>query len=306
MTMSGNGPGQKVCFMCAADVATQPRVKDKAGRYMCKPCYERAMSARSGAGAHGVAGGGADTGHGLHDSFGALAEGGGAQPRHDDDVFGVAESARAPVRGGAAPPMGQSGPCPDCGQPLGAKAMLCTHCGFDRRRGGHLKTRVSKVDAPKEEKEKNRDVAPIGTYIKPAMCAVIGYGVMMAIAVDRDGVELLDAFFLGNVINLAMGVMMFYLCCVLWLGFNMGFWLVLLNFAGIYGGAGMAFDLVDMAYLPQVFPIVAGLIVTIALMMDFLDLDIDDIVIVGIVTFLGKLLMGATVFVMLNHWLGEQ
>ena len=110
----------KICAKCGIDVSGSPRTKDKQGRYWCKQCFERAKAAaakKKAAAAPAV-----------------LAQ---------TDVMGQLVT-------DAVGELGDN--CPECSNPMGPGAVLCTHCGYHLDRGKGMKTRVEA--APKEKKSK--------------------------------------------------------------------------------------------------------------------------------------------------------
>ena len=96
-------PLQKICGLCGEDCSGRPRIKDPQGRYYCKTCYEEALERRKAA---------------------APASPPPVPVRETsdspDELSGVV----------GAPPVSQ-GPCPGCGGPLAADAVLCTNCGYE-------------------------------------------------------------------------------------------------------------------------------------------------------------------------------
>ncbi|HZW05510.1 MAG TPA: hypothetical protein VFF65_00180 [Phycisphaerales bacterium] len=108
----------KVCSVCNVDCANRPRVKDELGRYTCKQCVERASAA--------------------------------GQQRADDDGLDLRAAAMMEARSEAAE-LPEAESCPKCHGFMAASQRLCTRCGYDRKRGAKVMTRVEQVKEQKSD-----------------------------------------------------------------------------------------------------------------------------------------------------------
>jgi hypothetical protein len=135
-----------------------------------------------------------------------------------DAIYALAEQESAAADEASA--AGDTGRCPGCHNPLAPEAVLCTNCGFDRRRGSTLKVKVEDENAPKrrlfgllspkkEDPSKKKVVdkmAPQGSYFAGvgvsagfAVCAAI---VWFLVAYLAD----LDVYYLVLLVGAAAGV----------------------------------------------------------------------------------------------------
>jgi hypothetical protein len=100
----------KTCVVCGQDCSGKPRVKDPAGHYFCKPCYDQALQRKQAAAV--------------------------AAPAAEEDPFAlhleeiVSEIPEAPSMHA----------CPKCGAAMAEGAQLCVHCGFNARTGARTRT----------------------------------------------------------------------------------------------------------------------------------------------------------------------
>jgi hypothetical protein len=124
--MSDQGASGKICTNCHLDCSTRPRVKDRAGRYICRDCLKQMKA----------------TGQTLAPPR-AARHAAAATAGSDQDVMAALVD-DAITRQPAA--------CPHCGVPGKAGMILCVHCGYNSATGRTVHTRVTKEKAPKEER----------------------------------------------------------------------------------------------------------------------------------------------------------
>lgn len=143
MPDAGAAPS-KVCVVCGINVADKPRVKDAAGRYMCKACAEKQTAAKPSTGAAGGKSGGASTKPAAKPGSGdkgpipmAAAAGSG---NYDPVMAALVESSAQAT----------SSACPNCKGWVREGQLLCTSCGFNLQEGKQVRTRVQREKAPKE------------------------------------------------------------------------------------------------------------------------------------------------------------
>jgi hypothetical protein len=135
--------GAKRCAGCGVDVTNAKRVKDKRGRYVCTSCFQKYRAKKAAA-----AGGSAP----------AARSSGGDDDASDAGLIAhmMREQQRARERAIAE----AGGQCDGCGEPLSPDARVCTACGFDRKAGKVIATRVLEPEQQRETKEKTSSRAP--------------------------------------------------------------------------------------------------------------------------------------------------
>lgn len=116
----------KTCVVCGQDCAGKPRVKDKTGRYFCKPCHEKAMSRATAKQAAPVAA--AVAADDAADGFSGF-----------DNAAILADLDTQPAMAVASGPQ-----CGGCGMPMALGAVICTSCGFNTATGKGAKIKVTK------------------------------------------------------------------------------------------------------------------------------------------------------------------
>lgn len=120
MPEGDKAPKQKLCVRCGVDCSDRARVKDRAGRYMCKQC--------------------ADGGEAL------------AESQRDNSEVDLSALAQLESAGAGRPvEIEEGGPkkCRNCGKGMPVDAVLCTNCGCDQRTGKLLQTQGKDVVLPK-------------------------------------------------------------------------------------------------------------------------------------------------------------
>jgi len=157
----------KVCTVCQGDCSTKPRVKDEFGRYTCRECLDQgpAYPASSARGA-------------------------------DDDGLDLRAAAMMEVKS-LALDLPETQSCPKCHGFLPTEARLCMRCGYDRKRGSKVMTKVEKV---KEEKERRRQPLDV-TWI------VVGFGLLVvgaAVSACFTGVAAVPAMLLLSALGLGL------------------------------------------------------------------------------------------------------
>ena len=108
-------PNDKTCVVCAADCADRPRVKDPAGRYYCRTCYESAKRA---------------DGH-QERPLASSDELGGLSPA---EPAAAADRAERHHDG-----------YPNCRSPMPDDAVICTQCGYNLQAQVPIQTDVGPV-----------------------------------------------------------------------------------------------------------------------------------------------------------------
>lgn len=151
--MSDGTTTAKLCIACGTDCAGKPRTKDAQGRYMCKPCFEKARTkaaAKPAPKPEPIP---------VEDDGGVLAS--------------LLESEGKSVN---------TEPCPSCGAGLQGGAVICTTCGHDLRTGKSVRSIVSKEKERSEGAAKAAAVAGAVASVPAVLligclCAAIGAAV---------------------------------------------------------------------------------------------------------------------------------
>jgi len=305
-TPASPAPSAKTCTRCGTDCNGKPRTKDLQGRYICQPCVDKqqAMQAAPKPEASG------------EQARASTAIADRAEPE-GFNVFDLAPSANA----------AKVAPCPNCGLPVNEKAAVCVSCGYSKAHGRTLKeSDVPKsADPPRgvrqqckkcgydlrglksakcpecgtlnnrptrreRDKETSVEVAR-ETYRKPLIYLAIGLiGMFLIRGLEQGGgPSHVLGYALGYAIQLPIGLAVYWVCCLIWIGFDAPVHLTVLRLAGIYA-------LVDLiGTVLGVVPILGGVIgwmlalfFYVGLLMDLLEMDLQDTIIVGLLTYLVK------------------
>lgn len=317
MDATGNGErpavGAKVCVLCNRDCSTRPRQKDAKGRYHCKECLDKRAAERRAA---------------------AAVE---PEAPADDGMFDVIVPIA--VEPPPPPPSEaqQSRPCPVCGAPLSRKAVICVSCGYNTQTGQKIpgetgkKKRsragkcvacgyslrglpsgkcpecgtVNEIETSRRQRELEESRAIMRkAYFQPLLMFVIGTAfvcILLAARADTptEGAAAVITYLIGFGIQLPIGLLVYWLCGVIWIGFDAPLHLIALRLLGIYGVVDAISTGVGAVIGAPLIGSLVACVFYIHLLSEMLDMDLTDAVIVGILTFLAKVLAVITLLVYL-------
>ncbi len=318
----------KSCVFCRLDCSGVPHMRDKQGRYACTACVEaerqRRTAANSGssAPARELAGVGTN-GASLHAADKAqsgydLAD--GPEPAPADGTIPLTPAEPAPTGAETTCPVciirmpPDLGRCVQCGYDPkvgvqssrkvrktrtkeGAFRPICSQCGYDMT--GVPGTRcpecgtVCELGRRAYDRSESRRIA-MWSYLKPAIMFVVGFAGILGLLALTGEMSMLGFYITKWITFVPLGVAAFFVCCLLWLGFDAPFHRVALELAGIYA----VVDLISLAvYCVVPFYLVNGLVVYfvyIALLASFLDLDYSDAVAVAFINLLLRIALLVT------------
>ncbi len=309
------GQARKLCFHCGSDVTDAPRVKDARGRYFCRPCAE-AMATRAHA-----AGGAPAPAQGSFLPVDASPSVDPAQPAPQQaDIYDLVQpQAKAP------PP---SRPCPGCERPLPLDAAACPDCGFNLVLNEHVselarpeaRTAVMKggvmtcatcgyslkklkqmicpecgtpfrIPSRRDWLDEDSKQTVRDAYRRPLISLGVGLVGLAIVALLQGSPGDIPIMLLGYAIRVPGGVAAFLLCCVLWVGFDAPVHLIALRLAGIYALVDLVSAVVGLVPMLSMFYWPVGLLLYISLLMKELDLEVQDAVIVGLISSLAQFLL---------------
>ena len=304
----GSQPAGKVCALCATDVAAQPRVKDKQGRYFCQPCFDKVRQKRAAAKSASV-----------------------TAPAAESAGFAIDEPDLGSVREESTVPIGfrQQELCPQCEHPVTESARICVNCGYDRvsRRaaastvvqtaadpepmpGAVAKNgkcgkcgydlskiitmrcpecgTVNRLSSKKDQYDEDSRRAARIAYVKPAVITVVGLVAAAAILYARDSSP---GFLIANAVLYAVmyviGLIIYFFCTITFVGVDEPFHLMALRLLAVFSITNIVSALTDP--LPTMmgrFGLV-GMVHAISLM-TIMEIDYEDAWIVAALTFFAR------------------
>lgn len=305
----------KVCVICGEDCSGRARTRDPRGRYACNDCLLKKRLARGGEvvlpplptrKAAGGATAGAD---------------GGPRPE-DDDILALAEDRSPP----SPPP---SMPCPCCSRPLAPEAVVCVGCGFNRDTGERVGTeasgrtrarkgaegpkpllcagcgynlrglrsarcpecgRVNVVRTSKREREREESRRRAKrAYIAPA-CMLAGGLAATSIVLGSSSPAEIPAYLLVFAIGFVVSLIVYLVCSVMFIGFDEPLPLTALRLAGVYAVVDALFAIIALLPFGFLGWIVIS-IVWVGLMVAVMEIETQDAVIFGVLSFIAKVLV---------------
>jgi len=184
---------------------------------------------------------------------------------------------------GASARKGGATVCPGCGYDLkGLKKPRCPECG-----------KVLPLVSDREDREAESKAIARKAYLRPVLMFAIGITGLLILGAVRGqgGPDMIVRLLLTYAIGVPIGLLVYVLCGLIWIGFNAPLHRVAISLAGIYAIVdlvGAVLGLIPMAIIAW-----AGSVITyVGLLMEELDLDLVDAVIVGISTSLAKVFLG--------------
>ena len=264
----------KTCQICAEDCSDRPRVRDTKGRYYCRACAEAMAS--------------------PPDTLDRPADIDLDEPIGPDDPVSI-EPDRSSSRGvcpscyrplppdtgvcvtcsqATKPRKGDAAPtCQKCGYDLtGARSLICPECGTTQSR-----QRAKNIDMSREVV---RDA-----YLKPAIALILGLTAIIAFQFAIGNSNSIPEVLLAVLVQSVVGLVIFWICSVVWIGFDEPFHINVIRLLGIYS-ISWAVLLMAMS-LPPLFCsaiifVPAGIFALLHKKM--LDLDMPDAALVSVVT----------------------
>ena len=206
----------------------------------------------------------------------ANVPGGSSPPRQ-------ASSAQRPApRGGAK--------CPKCGYDLaGIRGEVCPECG------GKVTIAVLNAAAKRASAKQS-----LGKDVRRAtLTAVIALGAVAGVLAVMGEIGLYPMFLLSYAIFVPLGLAVYFGCCMAWIGFDQPWRITTLRLIAIYAVADAVALMIGMVLPVPIVGSVIAVIVSISLMMKWLDLELHDAVLVSVITFVVKLLAVGVVVGML-------
>lgn len=204
-------------------------------------------------------------------------------------------AARAAAPTGPAPQQGSELRCPSCGYSLkGLRALRCPECGKAISASAIGKAQDAGVDSQR------RELRTVSLMLIGGLLGSLG------ILLSLHGWEGAAGYLIVFAISVPAGLAAYFICCLLWVGFDEPLPIVAFKLAAIYAvvdllNLGLSF--VPVISTPILKMILVGL-AYIGLLMTQLDLDSGDALGVAIATFIMKVIVGAIVLAVLVSALG--
>lgn len=298
----------KVCILCRQDCSNRPRVKDARGRYMCRACADARAATASVAPAPRPSEARDEPADDAYDLMPDSLLGDGpspcptcGQPIPAGSVlclncgFDVRKGAKLltgtgvddPDDPGSIPVKGKpaAAKCPECGYDLkGLNTPRCPECG---------KLVVKKSFEDKRAEDSRRAAREV--WSKPlALIAVglVGTAIWELLA-DHTGRGLAESL-LGIAVQVPIGLTVYFLCCLAWIGFDMPWRYIALRLAAVYAITGLV--ALPVGLIPIGLVRLGIMVITyVGLLMDMLDLEVQDAAIVAVLTVLANIFIAVAV-----------
>ncbi|MFN0132011.1 MAG: hypothetical protein ACKVW3_05705 [Phycisphaerales bacterium] len=309
----------KVCMVCGVDCSTRPRTKDTQGRYTCKACFDAAAAKAAAKPAR------------KPSPAIAQAPPQSAEPEPLDDLSGIIG-----LDDGPSAPIAAQVICPGCQSTIPHGSTLCVQCGRNLQSGGLVRTAVG-VDDPGEPTKAKRgtcgkcgyslkglkalkcpecgspilpearrtkhaaDSAAIRRweYLKPLIQIAVGIGGLTAILLSQGQSEALIVALVEWGVTIPIGTGVFFLACLIWLGFDAPFHLTALRLAGIFAVVNLVSVVLRMTPLPGIAAWAITMFIYLGMLVESLDMEVVDAVIMSLLITFVKFIIVVVIVVQL-------
>jgi len=267
---SGVMPGTKPCVKCGVDCAGRPRVKDAKGHYLCRECYERLRAGRS------------PEPDGIY----------GVDPT-PDNIYAVEHA----VPSGPNP---NGTPCPDCGHHIAAGSVVCVSCGYSVELGHKLQIETSKEKRPSGPmRDEHRDALSAevarNAYLTPTIALLAAGGINIGLIFSAYGQADAAAYTLLFGINVVIGLVIFFLCSLGWIGFDAPLPLMVLQVGAAYAVFDLVNTLLAGLFMFGIWGMLAAVLCYALILAHYLDIEYVDAVIVAIISLAAQIMIAFTI-----------
>ena len=262
-------PGTKPCVKCGVDCAGRPRVKDPKGRYICRGCYEQLKAEHA--------------------------------PESDPPPGDIYAVEPAPPSG----PNPDGMPCPECGDHVAAGTIVCVSCGYSVELGQRIQTEIARSECgrgPTRDDVRDALSAEVArkAYLTPLLALVVASVINLAGIVSVYGQESAAGYALLFGVNVAVGLALFFLCSLMWIGFDAPLPLMTLQIGAAYAVFDVFFLLFAQLPMVGIIGLVLPVVVYTVILAQFLDIEYVDAIIVACLSLFARLLVNYGVSLMMQ------
>ena len=284
--MAGESQAIKRCVRCGTDVSGARRVKDKRGRYLCGSCYDEAVADRRDA----------------KEAAGVAQSASVAMPLALDDEMLDAEALLAEESSAGPLELVQGLACPGCSAALTPEAAICVSCGYNVREGKAHKTRKGREQSADEvnarlkasraadRSAKRREQSRVEYTKAGAWCLgslVVSLFVTASLTDGPDAGMAIAEHLISFGIGVVFATGVYFACCLLWIGFDQPWPLIALKMGAVH--AILALLAIPLAFLSIIGSVIQFIAYT-TLLQHFMDLELQDALILAVLTALAAVL----------------
>ena len=102
-------------------------------------------------------------------------------------------------------------------------------------------------------------------------------------------------YLLGYLVGVPIGVAVFLLCCMIWIGFDAPIHLIAFRLAGVYAVTNIAQTLIGFAPYGGIVLWLIPMAMYVGLLSQMLEIELAEAIVVGFLTFLAKVIIALTI-----------
>lgn len=261
-----------LCFRCGADCSRAERFRDKQGRVYCGACaakYGRVKTPGQNAPAGAPLAGEAQAADPAVTPLASQAAG-------DTFELAPAQETLRPSHHPRPDAVVMTGVdrCPRCNYPLaGLKTPKCPECGEV----------ISPETARRERLRQASRETVRQAYLRPVIMFGVAFGGLMILRLATGQAGLIGRDLVAYAISVPVDVFAFWLCCLLFIGFDAPMHLTAMRLLGIYAVVDLVGELLGLTGMPVVGWAIPSF-VWIGMLKSELDLDWSDAFIYSVVS----------------------
>lgn len=189
-------------------------------------------------------------------------------------------------------------PCPGCGRPVAVGAVLCTHCGQHIGREEQLETRLGRPErglapipavapGPAAFRDAPKDPLARSEVLKPFIVLALSLAVVTLWKLAEDGPPEAAGYLLRYAITLAGGLAIALTAALTFVEVGVSIPLAAASIAAAIAGGDLTQHIIHYTLMPAL-AWMAAIGVCLALLADFLDIDLPEAVFLAFAIYLLK------------------
>lgn len=130
------------------------------------------------------------------------------------------------------------------------------------------------------------DSVVMRSYLTPIVMFIAGTSIVSLLLVAQGAWAAVPFYFMKFAITVPIGLGVFLLCCLLWIGFDAPIHLIALQLAGIYAVTDVAWAVIGFIPLSSCLLWIVPAGIYVGLLASLLEIEVSEAILVGVLTFI--------------------